>query len=196
MVGVLHEICTLHIFVTGFCTSHIVTESEVWKWGGDLGQLRQFLLKKAAAWNFIRTWSWGPFMKAVVFRVVLNLKGRELNCWTEAGEYLMLLLDLKTHLTPSWNSLNCQSGLSKVFFLYMITIVLSLCWRRKQHCAFIQFSFSSWCSCEARSVYSKRSSSAKIIATNPAIVDYRNRACLYHLGHLWIRLSAVHAFYH
>lgn len=110
-----------------FCNRFLYKSYSYWKWsvevGGDLGQLRQFLLKKAAAWNLIRTWSWGPFMKAIIFRVVLNLKGRELNCWTEAGEYLMLLLDLKTHLTPSWNSLNCQSGLSKVFFTW-----LSLFW--------------------------------------------------------------------
>lgn len=107
----------------------------------------------------------------------------------------MLFLELKTYLTPFSNSLNCQSDLSQFFFLYMITIVLSLCWRRKQHCYLIRFSFSSWCSCETRSVYSKRSSSAKTAATTPAIVDYRNRACLYHLGHLWLKLSAVHAFY-
>lgn len=108
--GVLHGICTLPIFVTGFCPSHIVIESEVWKRGRSRSTQAIFA-KKGSSLKSYQNLVLRPIHESSHIQCCVELK-RE----AEAGEYLMILLDLQMDLTLPWNSLNCQSGLSKFFF--------------------------------------------------------------------------------
>lgn len=119
----------------------------------------------------------------------------ELEGEAEAGEYLMLFLELKTHLTPFWNSPKCQSDLSKYFSFAWLPLFWACAGGENNIATWFSFHFQVGAAVKLGVFIAGDEALPKITATNPAIVDYRNRACLYHLGHLWTRLSAVHAFY-